>query len=95
VVPLGLPLLAGPGSISTAIIYAHQQPGLLHRLIVVGEICLVSAMVWMALRASRFLGRLIGRTGLNIATRIMGLLLSAISVSFITSGLKALLPGLA
>lgn len=95
VVPLGLPLLAGPGAISTAIIYAHERPGWLHTTVVVGEIWLVSAMVWLCLRSGNMLERLIGRTGLNIATRIMGLLLSAISIAFITSGLKALLPGLA
>jgi multiple antibiotic resistance protein len=49
----------------------------------------------MALHLGEGLARALGGTGLNIATRLMGLLLAAIAVSFVTSGLKALLPGLA
>lgn len=94
VVPLGLPLLAGPGAISTAIIYAHRQPGWLNLAIVVAEIWLVALLVWLALLSSDVLVRLLGKTGINIATRIMGLLLSAIAIGFITQGLKVLLPGL-
>jgi multiple antibiotic resistance protein len=95
VVPLGLPLLAGPGAISTAIIYVHKQPGWLNLLVVIIEAWMVAALVWVALRSSAVLVQLMGRTGINIATRLMGLLLSAIAIGFITQGLKALLPGLA
>ena len=95
VVPLGMPLLAGPGAISTVIIYAHAGGGWLHMVVLVGEIWLVAGLVWMALRLGEGVARILGTTGLNIATRIMGLLLAAIAVGFITHGLKALLPGLA
>jgi multiple antibiotic resistance protein len=95
VVPLGIPLLAGPGGISTVIIYAHRGDGWMHTGVLVVEIWLVAALVWMALHLGEGLARALGGTGLNIATRLMGLLLAAIAVSFVTSGLKALLPGLA
>lgn len=94
VVPLGIPLLAGPGAISTAIIYAHNGSGWLDTLVLVLEVWLVSALVWLSLRLGDRVARVLGTTGINIATRIMGLLLAAIAVEFITSGLKQLLPGL-
>ena len=95
VVPLGIPLLAGPGAISTVIIYAHADPGWLHTGVLLVEIWLVSGLVWMALHLGEEVGRVLGITGLNIATRIMGLLLAAIAMGFIAEGIKGLLPGLA
>ena len=94
VVPLGVPLLAGPGAISTAILYAHKQPGWIGSLVIVGEIWLVALLVWLALLSGDLLVKLLGKTGLNIATRIMGLILAAIAVGFVTQGIKTLLPGL-
>ncbi|MEJ2592530.1 MAG: MarC family protein [Candidatus Thiodiazotropha sp.] len=95
VVPLGIPLLAGPGSISTAIIYAHNGGGWPDLLVLVLEVWLVSALVWLSLRLGDRVAQILGTTGINIATRIMGLILAAIAVGFITNGLKQLLPGLA
>jgi multiple antibiotic resistance protein len=95
VVPLGMPLLAGPGAISTVIIYAHNGSGWQDTLVLVLEVWLVSGLVWISLRLGDQVGRALGKTGINIATRIMGLLLAAIAVEFVTNGLKQLLPGLA
>ena len=95
VVPLGIPLLAGPGAISTVIIYTQSTTGWLHNAVLVTEIWLVAGLVWLALLLGEELTRLLGQTGINIATRVMGLLLAAIAVGFVTQGLKALLPGLA
>ncbi|MET0028083.1 MAG: MarC family protein [Candidatus Thiodiazotropha sp.] len=95
VVPLGIPLLAGPGAISTVIIYAHRQSDWLWSALLVGEIWLVAGLVWLALYLGDRLIRRVGQTGVNVATRIMGLLLAAIAVQFMTHGLQSLLPGLA
>lgn len=95
VVPLGIPLLAGPGAISTVIIYAHQHQQWEWIGILLGEITLLALLVWLTLYLAEYLARWLGTTGLNIASRIMGLLLAAIAVGFITEGLKVLLPGLA
>lgn len=94
VVPLGIPLLAGPGAISTAVIYAHQGPGWMHLAVMLVEIWLVAGLVWATLGVGERFANLVGKTGLNIATRIMGLLLAAIAVSFIAQGMRSLLPGL-
>lgn len=95
VVPIGIPLLAGPGAISTAILYAHKGKGWLDMVVLLGEIWLVAALVWVALLLGDRLMTILGQTGMNIASRIMGLLLAAIAVGFVTQGLKVLLPGLA
>jgi multiple antibiotic resistance protein len=95
VVPLGIPLLAGPGAISAAIIYAQNSGGILGMAILLVDIAIVALLSWLALRSSDFLTSLIGQTGINIATRIMGLILSAIAISFIAAGLLVLFPVLA
>jgi MarC family membrane protein len=92
VIPLGIPLLAGPGAISTAIIYSHQSNNLLDTALILFSIAFLGILVWVALRLADPIGALLGRTGINIVTRVMGLLLAAISVEFIASGLKELFP---
>lgn len=95
VVPLALPLMAGPGAISLVIIDAHQAANWSDRLILSAVIIVVAIAVWLALHLATPIGEKLGITGLNIATRVMGLLLAAIGVQMITSGLVKLLPGLA
>jgi multiple antibiotic resistance protein len=94
VVPLAIPLLAGPGAISTAII-AVESGGLAHQLAIVTCIAVVCALSWAVLRAANAIARGMGTTGLNIATRILGLLLAAMAVQTMAEGLKQLFPGLA
>lgn len=94
VVPLAVPLLAGPGAISTTIL-AAEAGGLLHRLVLTACIALVCAVLWLMLRLAHRIVPRIGQTGLNIATRLLGLLLAAIAVQTMAAGLKELFPGLA
>lgn len=94
VVPLGMPLLAGPGAISTIIIYSHRGHGLTHLALLLSIALSLALITWMALRAAPMLADRLGRTGLNIVTRIMGLILAAIGVEFMANGLKQLFPGL-
>ena len=93
VVPLAVPLLAGPGAISTTII-AAQAGGLAHTSALIGIVALVCLLLWSILRAADAVGPRMGTTGLNIATRLLGLLLAAIAIETMALGLKALLPGL-
>ena len=95
VVPLAIPLLAGPGSISTVIIFSNLIAGPIDWTFMLTSILLVGIVVWLALTAAIPVGKLVGRTGINIASRIMGLLLSAIAIEFIVGGLLQLMPGLA
>ena len=95
VVPLAIPLLAGPGAISTVIIDAHKASGFMHYSIITIEIVMLSIILWIVLRFSPLISQRISATGINIATRIMGLILAAIAVEFIATGLKGLFPHLA
>ena len=94
VVPLAIPLLAGPGAISTTII-AAEKGGATHLAVLAGCIALVALLTWAALRQASGIAERLGVTGLNIATRILGLLLAAMAVQTMAEGLKALFPGLA
>jgi multiple antibiotic resistance protein len=94
VVPLAVPLLAGPGAISTTII-AAQAGGAAHVAALIGCILAVCVFQWGVLRLADAVGGRMGTTGLNIATRLLGLLLAAIAIEMMTDGLKVLLPGLA
>jgi multiple antibiotic resistance protein len=93
VVPLAVPLLAGPGAIGTTII-AAQAGGLAHISALMVCIGLVCAILWCVLRLADAVGQRMGTTGLNIATRLLGLLLAAIAIETMADGLKELFPGL-
>jgi multiple antibiotic resistance protein len=94
VVPLAVPLLAGPGAISTTII-AAQQGGLAHSAVLVACIVLVCVVLWVMLRLAHKIAPRMGTTGLNVATRLLGLLLAAIAIQTMAEGMKVLFPGLA
>ena len=93
VVPLAMPLLAGPGAISSSII-AVERGGLAHQAAVVACIAIVCLVTWLTLRAAHRIAARMGTTGLNVATRILGLLLAAMAVQTMAVGLRQLFPGL-
>lgn len=94
VVPLAIPLLAGPGTMSTIIIYASEKKSLAH----IAVVCLVSVGValvtWLALRVAAKVGDRMSKTTINVATRIMGLLLAALAVEIFAGGIVELIPAL-
>jgi multiple antibiotic resistance protein len=94
VVPLAIPLLAGPGAISLAIVDAHQAGSLPDKIIFSVGIVGVTVIVWLVLRLAEPIGKRLGTGGLNIATRVMGLILAAMAVQFMADGMLALFPGL-
>ena len=94
IVPLAFPLLAGPGAISTSII-AVERGGLGHQLAIIGCIALVCVVSWVVLTRAHAIADRMSLSALNIATRILGLLLAAMAVQTMAEGLKELLPGLA
>jgi multiple antibiotic resistance protein len=91
VVPLAIPLLAGPGAISLSIIYAEKMGGVLNTAFLLASCVAVGFLMWGALRLALPISKVLGKTGINIVTRIMGLILAAIAVQFIASGALALL----
>jgi len=95
VVPLAIPLMAGPGAISVVIIHGHQAVNLQGKILLGGSIFSVALLSLISLYLAESIGKALGVTGLNIATRIMGLILASIGVQMIALGLVKLLPGLA
>lgn len=94
VVPLAIPLIAGPAAISTVIIYANRATTWGDKLFLVLITVVFAGTVWLALSLAEPIKKLLGKTGINIVTRLLGLVLAAIAVEFITRGLGQLLPGL-
>lgn len=94
VVPLAIPLLAGPGAISLAIVDAHQAEHWPEKLLFSVGIAGIGVVVWLVLRLAEPIGQRLGTAGLNIATRVMGLILAAMAVQFMADGLLVLFPGL-
>jgi len=95
VVPIGLPLLAGPGAISTVIIYSHETGGGMAGLLaVLLPVAAVSGVVWVTLHGAGAVARRMGTTGIHIMTRVMGLILAALAVEIMARGLLQLFPGL-
>lgn len=92
VVPLGIPLLAGPGAISSVIISVHQASSFAQHFVMLIPIALIALLVWLVFRLAMRIASRIGRTGLNIVTRLMGLILAAMAVEFIAKGLIELFP---
>lgn len=90
IVPMGIPLLAGPGAISTVVVYAHRDVTVLHYGMMGLMILLTGLIIWLALRSAPFISDRLGRIGINVITRVMGLIMTAISIEFIVNGLKEL-----
>jgi len=86
VIPLAIPLLAGPGSISTVILFSSDISSAIEMTIFSIIILVASLSILPILFLSEEIGNRIGTTGLNIATRVMGLFLAAIAVKFIFEG---------
>lgn len=95
VVPLALPLLAGPGAISTVILFSNQSKSLQDTIVLLLVCQLIALIVWQTLRFAPQIGDRMSQTALNVTTRVMGLILASMAVEFIIGGLRNLLPGLA
>ncbi|EAQ03479.1 membrane protein, MarC family protein [Pseudooceanicola batsensis HTCC2597] len=88
VFPLATPLIAGPGAIATVILLAGRQPDWIGAAMIVGVAALVILMVFTLFLTAGLLERLLGRTGINVVTRVLGMLLAALSVQFVLDGLR-------
>ncbi|MEG3135755.1 YchE family NAAT transporter [Rouxiella sp. T17] len=94
VVPLALPLMAGPGAISSTIVWSSRYYNWENLLGFTLAIAFFSFCCWLLFRAAPMVMKLLGQTGINVITRIMGLLLMALGIEFIVAGVKTIFPGL-
>ena len=86
IIPLGLPTLAGPGAITTVIALNGQAQTPLQELSVYVAILLVLALCWITLAAAPALTRRMGQTGMNVMTRLMGLIVMVVGAQFVING---------
>lgn len=93
IVPLAIPLLSGPGAITTVILLSEQQARLEDDLALSGIILLATLMLYPVFRLAHPLFQRLGVTGTRILTRIMGMLLLAIAIEFVLQGVVRSFPG--
>lgn len=95
VVPIAIPMMVGPGGISTVIIYSSHVSGLIGTAIILVIGLVISLFCYVSLMAAGKISRFLGETGLNILSRIMGMLLAAVAVEIFVAGLKMIFPQIA
>jgi membrane protein, marC family len=95
VVPLAIPMIMGPGGISTVVIYASSVRSYTGLFLITAAGAVVSLISYLSLLAADRISGLLGDTGLAVLNRIMGILLAAVAVEIIVAGLRSLFPQLA
>ncbi len=88
VFPLALPLIVGPGAITTLILLAGQAKGAADMAAIIGVMFLVLLLVFAAFLAAPPIERALGKTGINIVTRVLGMLLAALATQFVIDGIR-------
>ncbi|MGD8773648.1 MAG: MarC family protein [Gammaproteobacteria bacterium] len=95
VVPLTIPIVAGPGTMTAVLVAAQQQPTVLTKIEISLVIVGFSVLVGLLFSFASPIANRIGESGMGVVTRIMGMILAAIAMGMLAEGLTALLPGLA
>jgi len=93
IVPLAMPLLAGPGAIATVMVLMAQHPGVEGAVPVIASIAITMGLAYLTLRNAHHVKRVLKQTGIAILERIFGLILAAIAVQFVFEGGRELLKG--
>lgn len=92
IVPLAIPIMAGPGAISTVVVAANDYPGILNKIFLSVGAILVALVLGITLNFSIRFERMLGQSGINIVNRLAGLILAGMSVQTISKGLLGLFP---
>lgn len=91
VYPLAMPMIAGPGAISTVIVFAHGTQGATGYATLITVILLMTVLIYVGMRMAVVTSRYLGEAGMNVITRLMGIVLAAIAVEMVFSGARVLL----
>lgn len=91
VVPLAIPLLAGPGAFSTVIVFSFRSPDWQHGAVLSGCLLILGGIVWASLHMANKLMTFLSPVTISVTNKIMGLILAAISIEFVANGIKRLL----
>jgi len=92
VIPLGIPLLSGPGAIATTMVLVGKAEGAAQHVAILLAIGAVALITLLVLRSATVVARVLGRTGINLIGRIMGLILAALAMQFILDGIREAFP---
>lgn len=92
IIPLAIPLLSGPGAISTSIIHAKNFTTTTHWIAGVVMVMVIGLIIKIILSYAEKIGEKLGQIGLNVMTRIMGLILLSMSIEMIAFGIKEIIP---
>jgi multiple antibiotic resistance protein len=92
VVPLTIPLLTGPATMSTVVIYAERARNALDMMVLVGYGVVIAVVTAVCFALAEPIARILGKTGINVLTRLMGLILAALAVEVMAEGLGKLFP---
>jgi multiple antibiotic resistance protein len=92
VVPLAIPLLTGPASMSTVVIYADRAKSFWQLMTLVGYGVVIGLATALCFALAQPIARILGKTGINVMTRLMGLILAALAVEVMAEGLHKLFP---
>ena len=95
VVPLTIPLLTGPATMSTVVIYADRAQTFWQHAALVGYGVVIALATALCFTLAEPIARVLGKTGINVMTRLMGLILAALAVEVMAGGLSQLFPALA
>lgn len=93
IVPMGMPVLAGPGSITAVLIASEGAPSNLDMALLLVGIAIIAGLTYLTMRGSSAIQRVLGQTGILATGRFMGLILAAIAVQLILDGLRLAFPG--
>lgn len=90
IVPLGVPLMAGPGAISTVILASPGSANWFETSVLISSIALLGGVTWFCFSYARHIGQLLGNIGIQLIGRIMGLILAALAVEYVVKGIQVL-----
>lgn len=88
VIPLAIPLISGPGAITTVMLYMANTNSFVERLVILLVILAIGITVWVTLCSANRIKRVLGRVGIKVMTRMMGLILTSMAVQMIINGIK-------
>lgn len=94
IVPLGVPLLAGPGAVSTVIVFQDIHLSTSHSILMTAVLVLLGIIVFFMLRAANVVEKIVGETGMQVFNKVMGLIVASIGVEFILDGVAGHFPEL-
>jgi multiple antibiotic resistance protein len=95
VVPLAIPVVAGPGTMAAVLVAAEQHATLLSKVEISVVVVALSALVGLLFSFAEPISRRLGESGMGVVTRVMGMVLAAIAMGMLAEGLRGMLPGLA